>query len=121
VAALVAAHTTFRDLIDADPVLLGSIKIRDDADVLLAQIPMTDPPGTVNGATGQLTITPSGRDESANASGTAAYGELCDGAGLVHLALPAQAGLVAVSGKLVMNTLTVVAGGPVEALSVTVG
>jgi hypothetical protein len=121
VAALVAAHTTFRDLIDADPVLLGSIKIRDAADVLLAQIPLTDPPGTVNGATGQLTITPSGRDESANASGTAAYGELCDGAGLVHLALPAQAGLVAVSGKLVMNTLTVVAGGPVEALSVTVG
>jgi len=121
VAALVAAHTTFRDLIDADPVLLGSIKIRDAADVLLAQIPLTDPPGTVNGATGQLTITPSGRDESANASGTAAYGELCDGAGLVHLALPAQAGLVAGSGKLVMNTLTVVAGGPVEALSVTVG
>ena len=121
VAALVAAHTTFRDLIDADPVLLGSIKIRDAADVLLAQIPLTDPPSTVNGATGQLTITPSGRDESANASGTAAYGELCDGAGLVHLALPAQAGLVAVSGKLVMNTLTVVAGGPVEALSVTVG
>jgi hypothetical protein len=39
----------------------------------------------------------------------------------VHLALPAQAGTVAVSGKLVLNTLTVVAGGPVEVLSATVG
>ncbi|MFA5388060.1 MAG: hypothetical protein WC322_06800 [Candidatus Paceibacterota bacterium] len=120
VAALVAAHTAFLNLIDAG-VAAGSIKIRDAADVLLAQIPLTDPCGTVNGATGQLTITPSGRDESADAAGTAAYGEFCDSAGLVHLALPTQAGLVAVSGKLVMNTLTVVAGGPVEVLSATVG
>jgi hypothetical protein len=120
VAALVAAHTSFRDLIDAG-VAAGSIKIRSATDVLLAQIPLTDPCGTVNGATGQLTITPSGRDESADAGGTAAYGEFCDSAGLVHLALPAQAGTVAVSGKLVLNTLTVVAGGPVEVVSATVG
>jgi len=121
VAALVAAHTSFLNLIDADPTLAGMIRIRDAADVLLAQIPLTDPAGTVNGATGQLTLTPAARDESADASSTAAYGELCDGTGLVHLALPAQAGLVAVSGKLVLNTLTVVAGGPVEVVSATVG
>ena len=120
VAALVAAHTSFRDLIDAG-VAAGSIKIRSATDVLLAQIPLTDPCGTVNGATGQLTITPSGRDESADAGGTAAYGEFCDSAGLVHLALPAQAGTVAVSGKLVLNTLTVVAGGPIEVLTGTLG
>lgn len=119
-AALVAAHTAFRDLIDAG-VSAGSIKIRDASDVLLAQIPLTDPCGTVNGTTGQLTLTADGRDESADASGTAAYGEFCDSDGLVHLSLPAQAGTVAVSGKLVMNTLTVVASAPVEITSAVIG
>lgn len=119
-AALVAAHTAFKNLIDAGAGA-GSIKIRDAADVLLAQIPLTDPCGTVNGTTGQLTITPSGRDESADATGTAAYGEFCDSNGLVHLSLPAQAGGVAVTGKLVINALSIVAGGPVEVLSATVG
>ena len=119
-AALVAAHTDFKNLIDAGAGA-GSIKIRDAADVLLAQIPLTDPCGTVNGTTGQLTITPSGRDESADATGTAAYGEFCDSAGLVHLSLPAQAGSAAVSGKIVINSLSIVAGGPVEVLSATVG
>lgn len=119
-AALVAAHTAFKNLLDAGSGP-GSIKIRDAADVLLAQVPLTDPCGTVNATTGQLTITPSGRDESADASGTAAYGEFCDSDGLVHLALPAQAGGAAVIGKIVLNTLTIVAGGPVEVLSVVVG
>ena len=99
----------------------GSIKIRDSADVLLAEIPLTDPCGTVNGTTGQLTITVSGRDESADASGTAAYGEFCNSDGTVYLSLPAQAGTVAVAGELVMNTLSVAAGGPVEVLSATIG
>jgi hypothetical protein len=119
-AALVAAHTAFKDLIDAGTAG-GSIKIRDAADVLLATIPLTDPCGTVNGTTGQLTITMAGRDESADADGTAAYGEFCDSNGLVHLSLPAQAGSAAVSGKIVINALTIVAGGPVEVLSATVG
>jgi len=120
VAALVAAHTAFRDLIDSGA-LAGSIKIRSAADVLLAQIPLTKPCGTVNGATGKLTITASGRDESADATGTAAYGEFCNSDGTVYLSLPAQAGSSAVVGKLVMNVLAVVAGGPVEAVSATVG
>lgn len=119
-AALVAANTSFRDLIDAGAAG-GAIKIRDAADVLLATIPLTDPCGTVNGTTGKLTITPSGRDESADAGGTAAYGEFCDSNGLVHLSLPVQVGSSAVSGKLVLNTMTIVAGGPVEVISATVG
>ena len=119
-AALVAAHTSFRDLIDSGSGP-GSIKIRDSADVLLAEIPLTYPCGTVNGTTGQLTITPSGRDESADASGTAAYGEFCNSDGTVYLSLPAQAGTAAVSGYIVINTLTIVAGGPVEVLSAVIG
>ena len=120
VAAQIAAHTAFRDLLDAGG-LAGAVQIKDDDDVLLAEIPLTYPCGTVNALTGQLTITPDGRDEEADASGTAAYGEFCDSDGVVHLSLPAQAGSSAVVGKLVINTLSIVAGGPVEVLSATVG
>ena len=120
VAALLAAQTAFKSLIDAGTGA-GSIKIRDASDVLLATIPLTDPCGTVNSSTGQLTLTPAGRDESADASGTAAYAEFCDSDGVVYLAIPTQAGSAPVAGKLVMNTLSIVVGGPVEALSVTVG
>ena len=118
-AALVAAHTSFKDLIDIGTA--GSIKIRDASDVLLAQVPLSDPCGTVNGTTGQLTFSISGPDTSADASGTAAYGEFCDSSGTVHLSLPAQSGTVAVSGKLVLNTLSIIAGGPVAVLSATIG
>ena len=119
-AALVAAHTSFKTLIDAGSGA-GSIKIRDASDVLLAQVPLSDPCGTVNGTTGQLTFSIAGPDTSADASGTAAYGEFCDSDGVVHLSLPAQAGSSAVSGKLVINTLAIIAGGPVGVASATIG
>lgn len=118
-AALIAAHTSFKDLIDIGTA--GSIKIRDAADVLLAQVPLSDPCGSVNGTTGQLSFSIAGPDTSADASGTAAYGEFCDSAGLVHLALPAQAGTAAVAGKLVLNTLSIIAGGPVGVVTATIG
>lgn len=119
-AALVAAHTALRDLVDAGTAS-GSIKIRAAADVLLATIPLSDPCGTVNGTTGQLTFSIAGRDESADATGTAAYAEICDSDGVAHLSLPAQQGSAAVSGKVVLNTLSIVAAGPVEMLSLVVG
>lgn len=119
-AAIVGAHNFFRDLIDAGATA-GFIRIRSAADVLLATQPLADPCGTVNGTTGQLTLAFVGRDDSADASGTAAYGEICDSTGLVHLSLPAQAGAAAVSGKLVLNTLTIVIGGPVQIVSATIG
>lgn len=119
-AALVAANTSFKDLIDSGSGA-GFVRIRDSADVLLATCPLNDPCGTVNGTTGVLTFSFNGRDESADASGTIAYGEFCDSTGAVHLALPAQAGSSAVSVKLVFNTLSVTAGGPVEITSATIG
>lgn len=119
-AAKVAAHTAFRDLIDSGAGA-GTIKVRDASDVLLATIPLSDPCGSVNGTTGQLTFSIAGRDESADANGTAAYAEFCDSDGDVHLALPAEAGTAPVSGKIVFNSLSIVAGGPVEVLSATVG
>lgn len=119
-AAKIAAHTAFLALLDAGSAG-GLVRIRDDSDVLLAEIQLGDPAGTVNGTTGQLTLDITGPDDAAAASGTAAYGELCDSDGTVHLSLPTQEGSSAVSGKLVMNTLTVVSGAPVELLSAVIG
>jgi len=117
---LVAAHTAFRDLIDSGSGA-GFVRIRDAADVLLAQVPLSDPCGSVNGTTGQLTFSMAGTDPEADADGTAAYGEFCTSAGAVKLALPAQAGSSPVAGKLVLNTLAILAGGPVSVVSATVG
>lgn len=119
-AALVAAHTSFRDLIDTGSGN-GKVRIRDSADVLLAEIPLSDPCGSVNGTTGQLTFSISGPDTSADATGTAAYAEFCDVAGTSQLALPAQAGTSSVSGKIVLNTLSIIAGGTVELISAVIG
>lgn len=116
--AKIDAHTAFLALIDAGTA--GSIKIRNSSDALLCTTTLTDPAGTVNGSTGQLTITQAST-ANASATGTAAYAEICDSAGTVHLAIPAQQGTAAVSGKIVLNTLSLVSGGPVQILSCTIG
>mgnify|MGYP003440315595 FL=1 len=119
-AVKVAAHTAFLALVDGGSGA-GLIRIRDSGDVLLAECTCSDPAGTVNGTTGTLTFSAVTSDSSANNSGTAAYGEICDSDGDVLLSLPAQAGGTAVSGKIVLNTLTIAAGGPVAIVSVVVG
>ena len=119
-AAKVAAHTSFRDIIDSGSGA-GFIRFRTSADALLGTVPLSDPCGSVDGGTGQLTLSIAGPDTSADASGTIAYAEVCDSDGDVHLAIPAQAGSSPVSGKIVMNTLTVLVGGPIEILSATIG
>lgn len=119
ITALVQAHTSFKNLLDAG-FAAGSIKIRDASDVLLVQIPLTRPCGTVDGLTGQLVLTPDGLHDAV-ATGIAAYGEFCDGDDAVHLSLPAQAGSSAAIGKLVISSLDIEAEGPVELVSATVG
>ena len=117
---LIGAHTFVLNQLDTGSPP-AKWRIRNSSDTLLAEGPLTDPCGTVNGTTGQLTITPDGRDESATASGTAAYAELCESDNTVHLSLPCQAGSAAVAGKCVLNTLTITAGLPVEILTITIG
>lgn len=120
VTAKIAAHESFKTLIDSGS-SAGSIKIRSSTDVLLAQIMLNDPCGTVNGTTGQLVFSISGPDTSADATGTAAYAEFCDSNGTVHLAVPATTGTSPSAGFIVLNTVSIVAGGPVEILSATLG
>lgn len=120
VAARVAAHTALRDLIDAGS-SAGYIAVRGDALQLLATIPLAYPCGTVNGTTGQLTLSIAGSDTSADATGTAACAEVCDSTGAAHLSLPAQAGTTWVAGKIVLNSLSIVAGTEVSILSAVIG
>lgn len=118
--AVETAHTALVTLLDAGS-SNANILIRDSADVLLGSVPLDDPCGTVSGVTGQLTFAIVARDESADASGTAAYAEFADSDGNVHLALPTIQGAVAVPGYLTLNTRTIVAGGPIEIFSATIG
>ncbi len=115
------AHKAFRDLIDAGSAA-GRLKIRDASDVLLADIPLGDPCGTVSSGTGVLTFDVTATEDiSADATGTAAYGEFTDSDDVIHLSLPTEAGTAAVSGKLVLNTLSIVSGGPVTLVSASIG
>jgi hypothetical protein len=118
-ATLVAAHTAFRDLIDA-AVTPGSIKIRDADDVLLAEFLLAVPCGTVNGTTGQLTFSLPLPVE-ALVTGTAAYGEICDGDGVAHLSMPVVAGVSAVPNRFVLSTLILIAAGETSILGATLG
>lgn len=118
-AAIVAAHTSLLALIDA-AATAGTVTLHDSSDTLLATVPLTTPAGGVNGTTGALTLTADGRDESADASGVAVYATLRDGDGVPLRSLTCQVGSFAIPGLCVMNTTSIIAGGPVELISVSI-
>lgn len=119
-AARIAAHTAVRDMIDSGP-SAGFVRFKSSADVVLAQVPLSDPCGSVSGSTGQLTFSISGPDLSADADGIIAYGEFCDSTGAAVVSVPAKQGTVADPGYIVINTLSISVGGQVAILSATVG
>lgn len=119
-AALVAAQTSFRDLIDSGSGA-GAMKIRDAADVLLATATLADPCGTVNGTTGRLTFSVEGSVITPGTAGTAAYAEFCNSDGVVHLAVPCVTGSAAVANRVVMNTLVLFVGQPLTLISARIG
>lgn len=98
----------------------GSVTIHASDDTLLATVPLDDPAGDID-ANGVADLTPTARDEDAAASGTASYASIRDGDGTVHRSMPCEAGSDPVAGKCVLNTITIVAGGPVEINSLSVG
>lgn len=118
-AALIDAHEALLALIDAGA-SAAKVKLRDNADVLLGTVTLTDPAGSVNQTTGQLTLTPSGTGTAA-ADGTCTYGEITDSDDNVILSLPAEAGTSPVSGKIVINTLSIVTGAVITLVSATIG
>jgi hypothetical protein len=117
-AAIVAAHTALLALLDTGATV-GSITIHDSADVELAQIDLEDPAGAVNGTTGVLTLAPAAAG-TATATGTASYATIRDADGDPHRSLTCQAGSSAVTDRCVLNTLSIVSGGPVEIVSAVI-
>jgi len=118
VSTLVAVQTAVLAKIDA-AIGGGKVRMRSATDQLLVTIPLTDPAGTVSAA-GVLTLTAAGTDTSP-ILGTVAYAEITDASDVVILSLPAQAGTVAVSGKLVINTLDVVPDAVFTLATITIG
>lgn len=119
VDAIEAAHQAFLDLVDGGAGA-GIIRFRDDSDTLLGTITLSDPAGTINVTTGQLTLT-AASTSSAVATGTCTYGEICDSTGTVYLSLPTEAGTSPSSGKLVINSLSIVSGAVITLVSATIG
>jgi len=115
----VAVHTALLGEIDAGAAA-AKFKLYDNADVLLATITLADPAGTVNGTTGQLTIT-APATVSAVATGTCTYGTITDSDDTVIVSMPAEAGTSAVSGKVVLSTVDIVSGADIELISCVIG
>lgn len=118
--ALVAAHTAFRDLVDAQAGS-ASVDITDAAGTVLGTITLADPSGSVDGATGQLTFSDDGSSYTASADGMAAWAEIKDGAGTMHLKLPAIQGASALAGFCVINTTSITSGAPLVLEGLVIG
>ena len=116
----VAVHTAARDAIDAAGAS-GYVNLVDAEAVVLATIPLTYPCGTVSGTTGQLTITPNGRDKAAANGGFADHADICDKNGKKLLVLSCAEGSSPVADSCVLDSRTIVEGAPVEAISITIG
>ena len=114
----VDAHTAVLDYIDQGAGN-GILTLYTEADATLISYTLSGPAGTVNGTTGQLTIT---APASANATGTGTctWCEITDSDSNSVVQLPVQTGTSAVSGYLVLNTDAIVTGAPVEILSIVI-
>lgn len=96
------------------------VKIFSNVDVLLAQIFLVTPPGQVQ-SDGSLAIYPLAPDDSANASGVAAYMELYNGSDVRFLTMPIIEGVSPALGYMVMTSTTIVSGLPVAITGFTLG
>lgn len=119
-AARTAAHTALRDLLDTG-VDRARVVIYAADDTALSTIELEDPSGTIDSATGTLTLDPDGRDEEAAESGEADHATLYDGDGAPHRSLPVAEGTSPQAGKIVVTSKQIQQGEPVELVSAQVG
>ena len=122
--AVVAANTSFLDLVDAGS-NGGKIQLYTNDDTLLATVRLgtanAKPSGEVDSGTGTLTFTIDGPDISADNTGTCTYGVIADDAGTILLSIPTVAGAAPVNGYLVLNSTSIVAGSQVTVVSAVIG
>ena len=121
---MVAANTSFLDLVDAGA-NGGKIELYANDDTLLATVRLgtanAKPSGVVDSGTGTLTFTIDGPDISADNTGTCTYGVIADDAGAILLSIPTVAGAAPVNGYLVLNSTSIVAGSQVTVVSAVIG
>ena len=100
---------------------VGKIRIFDEDDVLLADLSLADPAGEVNILTGSLAINAATGAQYAVASGTASYAQVTDSDNTMVLEMPTAEGVAAVSGYMVLNSLSVISGAEVSLSSGVIG
>lgn len=93
----------------------------NSSNTVLATIPLNSPAGIVDQGTGVLSISFNGRDDSADASGTAANFQLRTSADAPLITGPVRSGTSPLTGYLTLSSTTVTAGMPVEVSSLTFG
>jgi hypothetical protein len=119
-ASISAAHQGLLDFLDGESGA-GSVTIHRSDDALLATIPLQSPGGSVNGANGQVTLLPDGREENAPAAGDANYATLRNSSGTAMRSMECVQGVSPVLNKCVLNTTTIELGGRVELVSAVIG
>lgn len=87
-------------------------------DTELAAFALDPAASGIDGVTGDLALVPVSATVTASASGTASYALIKDDAGTALMELPCAQGNTALPGECVLNTLSLISGGEVEALSV---
>jgi hypothetical protein len=115
-----AAHIAVLGEIDAEGAT-AYVEIRDSSDTVLCTLPLTYPSGSVDPANARLTCGFDGRDESAAASGAAHLAYVCDANGKELIKMTCSAGSGPVSNTCVLTSLAIIAGAPVEGVSLTIG
>lgn len=117
-AAKKAANDELLLLLDAGS-SNAKIRLFNNDDVLVAEIPLEDPAGTVNGTTGVLTLDVDGTD-TALVSAVCAYAKITDSDNTAHVTLPVKEGVAASPGFVVLNTSTIIEGVTVSVTSAVI-
>lgn len=113
-SALAAANTALLTLLAG-----GSLKLRDASDTELASLPLANPAGAVDPATGVAVV--SAGAGVVSAVGSAAYAQLCSSTGVAHCALPCVTGQSPESGSVALNSLTMLVGSKIESITIALG
>lgn len=119
VAAWTAAHQGLLDLIatgSGTPV----IRIVDSQLNVLAEATIDTTASFVNDQNGKLTIAIGEQESASPIGGTAFEARIYNKNNALVMKMPCQVGSSAVAGYCVMNTLTILAGAPLEILQVSV-
>ena len=112
------AHTAARTRI-LGGASASTVKIKSAGGTTLAEATIDETNSEIDSGTGNLQFAIDVQEDDATA-GTAAFAQLCDGDGAVHVELPCVAGTSLTPGYAVLNTLNILDGSLVDVLLVQI-